>query len=138
MLQPGDKIKFRIKALTGCGVTVNSNIRLFEVTSHAGHFTRRIYCEGNRQLPLKNFRLPLQIKQAQLLQKKQAVHFRCSPTQSKYCRYQRKVGAFIIWFGEDRLGGAKIGYLDSLVQLHIIGKVGSKYKVQLRHRNGLY
>jgi N-acetylmuramoyl-L-alanine amidase len=33
--------------------------------------------------------------------------------------------------GEDRLGGAKIGYLDSMVQLQIVGKVGSKYKVQL-------
>jgi len=33
--------------------------------------------------------------------------------------------------GEDRLGGAKIGYLDSLVQLKVVGKVGADYKVQL-------
>jgi N-acetylmuramoyl-L-alanine amidase len=33
--------------------------------------------------------------------------------------------------GDDRLGGAKVGYLDSNIVLKIIGKVGSHYKVQL-------
>ncbi|QNP53164.1 N-acetylmuramoyl-L-alanine amidase [Hymenobacter qilianensis] len=33
--------------------------------------------------------------------------------------------------GEDRLGGAKMGYLDSLVVLHITGKVGNQYRVRL-------
>ncbi len=33
--------------------------------------------------------------------------------------------------GEDRLGGAKLGYLDSLVVLHINGKVGDQYRVHL-------
>jgi N-acetylmuramoyl-L-alanine amidase len=33
--------------------------------------------------------------------------------------------------GEDRLGGAKIGYIDSLIPLKIIGKVGSHFKVKL-------
>ncbi|MGY2134675.1 N-acetylmuramoyl-L-alanine amidase [Hymenobacter sp. HD11105] len=33
--------------------------------------------------------------------------------------------------GEDRLGGAKMGYLDSLVVLHISGKVGNQYRVRL-------
>jgi N-acetylmuramoyl-L-alanine amidase len=33
--------------------------------------------------------------------------------------------------GEDRLGGAKLGYLDSLVVLHVTGLVGSQYRVRL-------
>ncbi|HZI53357.1 MAG TPA: N-acetylmuramoyl-L-alanine amidase, partial [Chitinophagaceae bacterium] len=33
--------------------------------------------------------------------------------------------------GDDRLGGAKVGYIDSLIPLHVTGKVGSLYKVQL-------
>lgn len=33
--------------------------------------------------------------------------------------------------GEDRLGGAKMGYLDSLVVLNINGKVGNQYRVRL-------
>ncbi|HNA01879.1 MAG TPA: N-acetylmuramoyl-L-alanine amidase, partial [Ferruginibacter sp.] len=40
--------------------------------------------------------------------------------------------AFLLFgLGEDRLGGAKIGYLDSMVMLKVTGKVGNKYKVQL-------
>ncbi|HNP53654.1 MAG TPA: N-acetylmuramoyl-L-alanine amidase, partial [Ferruginibacter sp.] len=33
--------------------------------------------------------------------------------------------------GDDRLGGAKIGYLDSLVRLHLTGRVGDDWRVQL-------
>lgn len=33
--------------------------------------------------------------------------------------------------GDDRLGGAKLGYLDSLVVLHVVGRVGGQYRVRL-------
>ena len=33
--------------------------------------------------------------------------------------------------GEDRLGGAKIGYIDSMIPLHVTGKTGDLYRVQL-------
>lgn len=33
--------------------------------------------------------------------------------------------------GTDRLGGAKLGYIDTLVQLHITGKIGDSYRVKL-------
>jgi N-acetylmuramoyl-L-alanine amidase len=33
--------------------------------------------------------------------------------------------------GEDRLGGAKLGYLDSLVVLHVVGRAAGQYRVQL-------
>ena len=33
--------------------------------------------------------------------------------------------------GDDRLGGAKLGYLDSLVVLNLTGKVGDQYRVRL-------
>ena len=42
-----------------------------------------------------------------------------------------RLAHLLFGLGEDRLGGAKIGYLDSMVQLNIIGKVDKKYKVQL-------
>ena len=42
-----------------------------------------------------------------------------------------RLAHLLFGLGDDRLGGAKIGYLDSLVKLTVIGKVGSKYKVQL-------
>jgi N-acetylmuramoyl-L-alanine amidase len=40
--------------------------------------------------------------------------------------------------GDDRLGGAKIGYLDSNIALKIVGKVGSDYKVQLSKTHTAY
>jgi N-acetylmuramoyl-L-alanine amidase len=40
--------------------------------------------------------------------------------------------------GDDRLGGAKIGYLDSNIVLKIIGKVGTHYKVQLSKTRTAY
>ena len=40
--------------------------------------------------------------------------------------------------GEDRLGGAKIGYLDSNIVLKIVGKVGSHFKVQLSKNRTAY
>jgi N-acetylmuramoyl-L-alanine amidase len=40
--------------------------------------------------------------------------------------------------GTDRLGGAKIGYLDSLVLLKIIGKAGADYKVKLAENRMAY
>ena len=33
--------------------------------------------------------------------------------------------------GENRLGGAKLGYLDSLVVLHVVGRAAGQYRVQL-------
>ena len=40
--------------------------------------------------------------------------------------------------GDDRLGGAKIGYLDSLIPLKIIGKVADDYKVLLAPNKTAY
>jgi N-acetylmuramoyl-L-alanine amidase len=40
--------------------------------------------------------------------------------------------------GSDRLGGAKLGYLDTLVQLHITGKIGDSYRVQLADAQQAY
>ena len=40
--------------------------------------------------------------------------------------------------GDDRLGGAKIGYLDSLIPLKVIGKVGSDYKIKLSNNRTAY
>ena len=40
--------------------------------------------------------------------------------------------------GDDRLGGAKIGYIDSNIVLKIIGKVGTHYKVQLAKNRTAY
>src|SRR5690606_31549108 len=40
--------------------------------------------------------------------------------------------------GEDRLGGAKIGYIDSLIPLRVTGKVNDLYRVQLTQYRSVY
>jgi N-acetylmuramoyl-L-alanine amidase len=42
-----------------------------------------------------------------------------------------KLPYLLVGLGEDRLGGTKIGYLDSLVKLKAVSKVADKYCVQL-------
>ncbi|HMP88197.1 MAG TPA: N-acetylmuramoyl-L-alanine amidase, partial [Lacibacter sp.] len=42
-----------------------------------------------------------------------------------------KLPYLLVGLGEDRLGGTKIGYLDSLIRLRVTGKAGNKYRVQL-------
>jgi N-acetylmuramoyl-L-alanine amidase len=54
-----------------------------------------------------------------------------SPLNPSVAVTKGRLAHLLFGLGEDRLGGAKIGYLDSLVQLNIVGKAGSKYKVQL-------
>jgi N-acetylmuramoyl-L-alanine amidase len=42
-----------------------------------------------------------------------------------------KLPYLLVGLGEDRLGGTKMGYLDSMVKLKAVGKVADKYCVQL-------
>lgn len=133
MLQPGDKIKFRIKGLTGCAVTVNNTIPLFEMPGgmpgmYQGEYTVK---ETDSFLVSK---LPVTItdKTGNSITKETASTFSMfSPLNPSIAVTKGRLAHLLFGLGEDRLGGAKIGYIDSLVQLHIIGKAGSKYKVQL-------
>jgi N-acetylmuramoyl-L-alanine amidase len=133
MLQPGDLIKFRVKALTGCVVTVNNSIRLFEMPAgmpgiYQGEYTVK---EADSFLVA---RLPVTItdKNGNSVTKETPHSFSMfSPLNPSVAVTRGRLAHLLFGLGEDRLGGAKIGYIDSLVQLHIVGKVGSKYKVQL-------
>ena len=49
-----------------------------------------------------------------------------------------RLAHLLFGLGEDRLGGAKIGYIDSLIPLKILGKSGSNYKVRLSKYRSAY
>ena len=53
------------------------------------------------------------------------------PTAANTVITKGRLAHLLFGLGEDRLGGAKIGYIDSLIPLRITGKVGSLYKVRL-------
>jgi N-acetylmuramoyl-L-alanine amidase len=137
LLQPGDKIKFKVKALKGCKVIVGKNIPLYEMPVampgiYQGEYTVK---ETDSFLVVK---LPVTITdksgKSVTRETKYSVSL-FSPLNPTIAVTKGRLAHLLAGLGEDRLGGAKIGYLDSMVQLHIIGKVGSKYKVQLsKHR----
>ena len=133
MLQPGDKIQFRVKALKGCTVTVNKNIPLFELpTDMPGIYQGEYTIKENDSFLLKKLPVTITDKTGGTVTKETGSTFSMfSPLNPSIAVTKGRLAHLLFGLGEDRLGGAKIGYLDSLVQLHIIGKVDSKYKVQL-------
>ncbi|MGC4101189.1 N-acetylmuramoyl-L-alanine amidase [Ferruginibacter sp.] len=133
MVQPGDKIKFKVKALTGCTVTAAKKIQLFEMPVgmpgiYQGEYTVK---ETDSFLVSK---LPITItdKSGNSITKETAATVTMfSPYNPTIAVTKGRLAHLLFGLGEDRLGGAKIGYLDSMVLLHVIGKVGTKYKLQL-------
>jgi N-acetylmuramoyl-L-alanine amidase len=133
MLQPGDKIKFRVKALTGSKVVVGKDIPLYEMPVampgiYQGEYTIK---ETDNFLMAK---LPVTITDST----GNTITKETNNTISMYTGLNPTIAVtkgrlahLLFGLGEDRLGGAKIGYLDSMVLLNVVGKVGTKYKVQL-------
>lgn len=133
MLQPGDKIKFRIKGLTGCAVTVNSTIPLFEMpVAMPGIYQGEYTVKETDSFLVSKLPVIITDKTGNSITKETISTFSMfSPLNPSIAVTKGRLAHLLFGLGEDRLGGAKIGYIDSLVQLHIIGKAGSKYKVQL-------
>ena len=61
-----------------------------------------------------------------------------SPLSSDVAITKGRLAHLEYGLGVDRLGGAKIGYLDSLIPLKIIGKVGDHFKVLLSPNRTAY
>ena len=133
-VMPGDRIKFKVKALSGSTVVANGNIPLYEMLTNK---MPGIYQGEYVVKETDNFlvsKIPVSIRDA------------AGKTVSKETRYwvsmfgplapnvavtKGRLAHLLFGLGDDRLGGAKIGYLDSNVQLKVVGKVGSNYKVRL-------
>lgn len=133
MLQPGDKIKFRVKALTGCTVVVGENIPLFEMpVAMPGIYQGEYVIKGTDNFLLA--KLPVTVTDSagnKVIREMSNTLSMFSAVSPTIAVTKGRLAHLLFGLGEDRLGGAKIGYLDSLVQLNIIGKEGTKYKVQL-------
>ncbi len=133
-VMPGDRIKFKVKALSGCKVLANGNIPLYEMSNqkmpgiYQGEYTIK---ETDSFLVAK---IPISItdssgKTISKLSKHWVSMF--GPLAPNVGVTKGRLAHLLFGLGDDRLGGAKIGYLDSAVLLNIVGKVGSQYKVRL-------
>jgi len=134
IVQPGDKIRFRVKALTGCMVMVNNKEPLYEMPAqlmpgiYQGEYT------VNAADSFLSTKIPVTI-----MDTAGNTLTRHTSSQVSLIRdwgpdmliTKGRLAHLLFGLGDDRLGGAKIGYIDSLIPLQMTGKVGSLYRVKL-------
>jgi N-acetylmuramoyl-L-alanine amidase len=142
-LQAGDKIKFKVKALTSCIVKAG-NILLYELPLSQTAGMPGIY-EGEYILQQTDnfqdyaFTVTITDKDGRIYTAKtKDSFFVFSPTTSNIAITKGRLAYLEYGLGDDRLGGAKIGYLDSNVVLNITGKIGPHYRVQLSKTRTAY
>ena len=137
VLLPGDKIQFRVKALPNADVTTLNGTKLFEMPSAQMRGPAGIYQGEYSIKPTDNFsamKISVTVtgSDGQKISKETASTFAVmSPLSSDVCITKGRLAHLEYGLGDDRLGGAKIGYIDSMIPLKIIGKVGSHYKILL-------
>jgi len=137
LVSPGDKIKFRVKALPGCAVVANSNIPLYEMPVSELNPVPGFY-QGEYEIKETDSflvaKIPVTITDPtgrSLTRRAENKISMLSPAAANIVVTKGRLAHLLFGLGDDRLGGAKIGYLDSLIPLRITGKVGSLYKVRL-------
>jgi N-acetylmuramoyl-L-alanine amidase len=137
VLLAGDKIQFKVKALTGCNVSTINGTVLYEMPAIAAKGMVGIYQGEYTIKATDNFtamKIPITIKGSDgkivTVETKNTFAI-VNPQSSDVCYTKGRLAHLLYGLGEDRLGGAKIGYIDSMIPLKIIGKVGDNYKIAL-------
>ena len=144
VLQTGDKIDFRVKDLPNCKVTAWDNIPLYEMPVNQTKGIPGIY-QGeyvvNEADSFSPTTIPIALteKRGKKITKQTKNNFSIlSSSDSDIAITKGRLAHLEYGLGEDRLGGSKIGYIDSLIELKVIGKVGSHYKVRLASSRTAY
>lgn len=136
VLQAGEKIRFRVKAWPGSRVVVNGNTPLYEMpvsTAGIGGIYQGEYVIKESD-NFMNFLIPVTITDETGKTMTRTTENRVSvfpKTGPDMLITRGRLAHLLFGLGEDRLGGAKIGYIDSLIPLKMIGKVDSNYQVRL-------
>ena len=144
ILIPGDKIQFKVKALPGANVQAFNNTALYEMPISQTKGMAGIYQGEYVVKSTDNFsaiKIPVTItgEDGVKITKETSNSFSVmSPLSSDVAITKGRLAHLEYGLGDDRLGGAKIGYLDSLIPLKIIGKVGGHYKILLSPNRTAY
>jgi len=144
LLQPGDKIKLKVKALPGCVVKTDNGTLLYEMPVASTKGMPGIY-QGEYSIKpsdsflLKKISVTATDSSGKSISKETKNAFSIlSPYASDIAVTKGRLAHLEYGLGDDRLGGAKIGYIDSNIVLKIVGKVGTHYKVQLTKTRTAY
>ncbi|MBO9153204.1 N-acetylmuramoyl-L-alanine amidase [Chitinophaga sp. GCM10012297] len=138
LLAPGDLIRFRVKAIPGGTVTVGGQFKLMELPVSGAQTMPGIYqgtytvqCDDpmitGRSLPVT-----LEAEGTEVRRNTAYTFMLRDPQVQPMVGKTTGDNPFLKYgLGEDRLGGARVGSLDTGVYLNINGKVGSDYRVKL-------
>lgn len=137
VLSAGDEVRFRVKAFPGQMITTENRTRLYELpvsqTNGMPGIYQGIYVvrSGDSIEPVK-YRVTITDSTGRSETKETDNTFALmSPWESDVVITKGRLAHLEYGLGEDRLGGAKIGYIDSLIPLKVTGKAGVHYKVKL-------
>ncbi|MFT3845894.1 MAG: N-acetylmuramoyl-L-alanine amidase [Lacibacter sp.] len=144
LVKPGDHLKMTVKTLPGSEVKLENGFEFKEVVPKDSTGVKGIYkaeyivTEKDELFTASKEKLKVivQTKDDQQIEAK---------TKNSYAmmtplvlQTKGKLPYLLLGLGEDRLGGTKMGYLDSLVKLYAVGKTGNKYCVQLSKNRQAY
>ncbi|UOQ80426.1 hypothetical protein [Hymenobacter sp. 5414T-23] len=140
-LSPGDRLQVRVVGQPGARVTFLNGQPLTELAPALTNGKRGIYqgtylvqpTDTLQDRPI-SFQLLTPDSLTATARSKNTIRF-LNPSVPVLATTRGPLAYLNYGLGEDRLGGAKLGYLDSLVVLHLTGRVGDLYRVQLsRHQ----
>lgn len=144
VLKPGDRLQFRVKALPKCKVVANGNIPLYEMPVNSSNTMPGIYQGEYILQPSDSFsqtRMPFTITDPSgnsITRRAESKLSVLSPSDPDILLTKGRLAHLLFGIGDDRLGGAKLGYIDSLIPLRMTGKAGSLYRVQLSKYRSAY
>ncbi len=144
VLMRGDRIKFRVKALTKCMVRAMQIIVLYEMpltqtNGLPGSYQGEDIFKETDSFIVKKIPVTITDSTGNTITRETTNNFSIlSPLASDIAITKGRLAHLEYGLGDDRLGGAKIGYLDSNIVLKIAGKVGSDYKVRLSKTRTAY
>jgi N-acetylmuramoyl-L-alanine amidase len=136
-LQPGDRLQVRVQAQAGCQATFLGGKPLVEVDPKLAKGRRGVYqgtyvVQPGDTLHDRSITVTVLTPDSTLATATTSNKVRfLNPNEPQLAVTKGNLAYLNYGLGEDRLGGAKLGYLDSLVVLHLTGRVGNLYRVQL-------
>ncbi|MEJ8817500.1 N-acetylmuramoyl-L-alanine amidase [Lacibacter sp. H407] len=146
LLKPGDRLRMTVKTIPDAVLKLQNGQEFKEVPVKDSNGVRGIYkteyvVKENDDLftEFKNkLKLLVQPASGDLLEVISRSEFALMQPNGLVLQTKGKLPYLLLGLGEDRLGGTKMGYLDSLVRLKAVSKVGNKYAVQLSKNRQAY
>ncbi len=134
-LQPGDKIQFKVKAMPGATVYTYNKTPLFEqpeyVAGITGIYQGEYIIQSSDTFSGLSFPVVVEDSAGKSIMQNTSAKFSVFRYPYVLLSTKGRLSHLEYGLGDDRLGGAKIGYLDSNIILKANAKIGKDYRIEL-------